>query len=273
MGTMRARFLVGVGAASALLISGVVAVGAAKSDAAAQIKFAAPVKLPGHCGGEPSIDSDASGHVYVSRPKGILAGVASCKGALTTSSGVATWYSNDGGRTFSRKITAGTMHGGGDSDTTVDTKTGDVYVADLEAVAADVCVSHDHGRTWVTAVTGAESCTTPVNLTGQAGVDNDREWIVTYGPTKAYPHHDVYLAYHDFADGIPLFHVSRDGAPFVPVTPPSIGNPQFAADAANGTIVAKPVVDSAGRTYALVTTQAAGNGPLVHLWLIKSADH
>src|SRR3954447_15208683 len=272
MGTMRFRWVAGFGAATALVISGVASVGAT-STAAPQVKFAPPVKLAGHCGGEPSIDSDATGHVYVSSPKGILAGAASCEGSLTTSSGVATWYSNDGGRTFSRKISAGTMHGGGDSDTTVDPKTHDVYVADLEAVAADVCVAHDHGRTWVTAVTGAESCSSPVNLGGQAGPDNDREWVVTYGPTKAYPHHDVYLSYHDFADGVPLFHVSRDRAPFIPVTPPSTGNPNFAAAAANGTIVAKPVVDPAGVIYALVTTQGNGNGPLNHLWLIKSTDH
>src|SRR4051812_10540026 len=272
MRTIRARWLFGAGAATVLVASGITAVGARNSGPPA-VKFAPPVKLAGHCGGEPSIDSDASGHVYVSSPKGILAGIASCEGLLTTSSGVATWYSNDGGRTFSRKISAGTMHGGGDSDTTVDPKTHDVYVADLEAVAADVCVSHDHGRTWVTAVTGAESCSSPVNLTGQAGPDNDREWLVTYGPTKAYPHHDVYLAYHDFADGAPLFHVSRDGAPFVPVTPPSVSNPNFAAAAANGTIVAKPVVDAAGALYALVTTQAPGNGALNRLWLIKSTDH
>jgi len=272
MAKSRFRVFAGVGAAAALIMGGVATV-SARGASPAQVSFAKPVKLAGHCGGEPSIDSDATGHVYVSSPKGILAGVASCEGLLTTSSGIATWYSNDGGRTFSQKITAGTLHGGGDSDTTVDTKTHDVYVADLEAVAADVCVSHDHGKTWVTAVTGAESCQSPVNLTGQAGPDNDREWVVTYGPTKAYPHHDVYLAYHDFVDGAPLFHVSRDGAPFVPVTPPSISDPNFAAAAANGTIVAKPVIDPAGAIYALVTTQAAGNGALNHLWLIKSTDH
>jgi hypothetical protein len=186
---------------------------------------------------------------------------------------VATWVSSDLGATFSPKITAGTLNGGGDSDTTVDPRTGDVYVADLEAAAADVCVSHDHGHTYKTAVTGAESCTSPVNLTGQAGPDNDREWVVTYGPTAAYPHKDVYLAFHDFTLGVPLVYRSQDGGPFAPLAPPSIADPGFAAAAANGTVVAKPVVDSAGAIYALVTTQAPGNGALNHLWLVKSTDH
>jgi hypothetical protein len=235
--------------------------------------FAAPVKLQGACGGEPSIDHDRTGHVYVSSPKGILAGVASCEGTLSRTSGVATWVSSNGGASFGPKITAGTLNGGGDSDTTVDPRTGDVYVADLEAVAADVCVSHDHGQTYKTAVTGAESCTSPVNLTGQAGPDNDREWLTVFGPTATYRHKDVYLSYHDFALGIPLVFRSQDGGPFIGLTPPPIGNPTFAAAVANGTVVAKPVIDAGGTIYALVTTQAAGNGPLDHLWLIKSTDH
>jgi hypothetical protein len=243
------------------------------SYAARVARFGAPVKLAGGCGGEPSIDHDQTGHIYVSSPKGILAGVASCEGIGTGAGGIATWVSADGGKTFGPKITAGTLNGGGDSDTTVDPKTGDVYVADLEAAAADVCVSHDHGQTYVTAVTGAESCTTPINFTGQGGPDNDREWVVVYGPTIAYPHRDVYLAFHDFSLGIPLVYRSQDGGPFVPLTPPPVADPGFAAAVANGTVVAKPVVDAAGTIYALVTTQAPGNGPLNHLWLIKSTDH
>jgi hypothetical protein len=97
--------------------------------------------------------------------------------------------------------------------------------------------------------------------------------VVTYGPTAAYPHKDVYLAFHDFTLGVPLVYRSQDGGPFAPLAPPSIADPGFAAAAANGTVVAKPVVDSAGAIYALVTTQAPGNGALNHLWLVKSTDH
>jgi hypothetical protein len=258
---------------AAVVLGAATAVVSASADATTAVHFAKPVKLAGGCGGEPSIDHDASGHIYVSSPKGILAAVASCEGLASGTSGIATWVSNNGGKTFSDKITAGTLNGGGDSDTTVDPTNGDVYVADLEAAAADVCVSHDRGKTYVTAVTGQESCTSPVNLTGQAGPDNDREWVVTYGPTASYPHHDVYLAFHDFTAGVPLVYVSQDGNPFTPLTPPPVADPNFAAAVANGTVVAKPVIDAAGDFYALVTTQGQGNGPLDHLWLVKSTDH
>ena len=63
---------------------------------------------------------DGTGHVYVSSPKGILSGVASCDGTLTGTRGAATWASPDGGKTFGSKVvTAGTANGGGDTDTQV----------------------------------------------------------------------------------------------------------------------------------------------------------
>jgi hypothetical protein len=83
----------------------------------------------------------------------------------------------------------------------------------------------------------------------------------------------VYLAFHDFTLGTPLVYRSQDGGAFTPLTPPSIANPAFAAAAANGTVVAKPVVGNSGAIYALVTTQAPGNGALNHLWLVRSIDH
>jgi hypothetical protein len=53
------------------------------------------------------------------------------------------------------------------------------------------------------------------------------------------------------------------------------GNATFQAAVANGTVMAKPVIDAAGNIYALVTTQAPPppNGSLDQLWLIKSTDH
>ena len=242
---------------------------------AATLGFSAPVKLAGACGGEPSIDVDSQGHVYVSSPKGIAAGLASCEGVLTSSNGVASWASANGGATFGAKVSVGLINGGGDSDTTVDPLNGDVYVADLAAADAEVCVSTDHGQTYHTIFTGAESCTTPITVSGQTGPDNDREWVNVYGPTAAYPHKDVYLSYHDFATGLPLVFRSQDGGPFTALPPPSIGaaDPAIAAAVANGTVVAKPVVDKAGGLYELVTTQATGNGPLQSMYLFKSVDH
>jgi hypothetical protein len=150
-------------------------------------------------------------------------------------------------------------------------------VADLGAVLADACVSHDHGQSYVTAVTGSESCSTsPINITGQTGPDDDREWLTVYGPTPTYAHKDVYLSYHDFTIGLPMFFVSRDGAPFVPAVPtPGVTDPAFAAAIATGTgtVIAKPVIDKDGTLHELVTVQGAGNGPLQQLWLVTTSDH
>ena len=244
--------------------------------------FATPVKLSGGCGGEPSIDTDGQGHVYVSSPRGILAYTASCLSGgapATATGGVSTWASSDHGMTFGGQIGAGTANGGGDSDTTVDPLTGDVYLADLEAIGSDICVSHDHGATWqpFPNPTGAETCTagsTPnVTVGNQSGYEADREWLNVYGPTAAYPHKDVYLIYHDFAVGVPLVWRSQDGGSFQPLTVPAFSDPAFMQQVVNGTVMAKPVIDSDGNIYALVTTQGAGQGPLNQLWLIKSTDH
>jgi hypothetical protein len=240
---------------------------------AAGAGFGTPVVLQGGCGGEPSIDLDGKGDVYVSSPKGILAFLASCQGLATSTQGAATWVSNDGGSSFGPMISVGTLNGGGDTDTTVDGATGDVYVTDLEAAAADVCVSTDKGQTYHTVFTGAESCTTPFNFTGQAGPSNDREWLTVYGPTPAYAHKDVYLTYHDFATNLPEIWTSQDGGPFLPSVFPGITNPAFAASAANGTLIAKPVLDKDGNIYQLVATPSMQNGSIDQLWSVISTDH
>lgn len=240
---------------------------------AAGMGFAAPVSLQGGCGGEPSIDLDGKGNVFVSSPKGIANAVASCQGLAASMQGAATWVSNDGGSTFGPMISAGTMVGGGDSDTTVDRTTGDVYVADLEAAAADICVSTDKGQTYHTVFTGAESCSSPFNITGQAGPSNDREWVTVYGPTATYAHKDVYLTYHDFATNLPEIWTSRDGGPFTPSIFPAVTNPAFAASVSNGTLIAKPVLDKDGNIYQLVATPSMQNGSVDQLWSVISTDH
>ena len=263
-------------------VATVLAGGAAATAHAAGPSFAKPVQLQGGCGGEPSIDTDGLGHVYVSSPRGILAYTASCLNGgapATATGGVSTWWSGDHGQSFSDMIGAGTANGGGDSDTTVDPQTGDVYLADLEAVGSDICVSHDHGATWnpFPNPTGQETCTagsTPNFTAGnQSGFEADRQWIDVYGPTATYSHKDVYLIYHDFAVGVPLVWRSQDGGPFQPLAAPAMTDPAFAQQVANGTVMAKPVVDSSGNIYALVTTAGPAQGSLNHLWLIRSSDH
>jgi len=270
----------------AVTLVGLAAVTSGARAHAANITFGTPVQLAGACGGEPSIDVDAAGHVYVSSPKGILAATASCEGVAQNTAGAATWASSNGGTTFSGKVTAGAANGGGDTDTTVDQSTGDIYLADLEAFASDICVSHDHGATWVAypaAPSGSQSCT-PTNSAApsptsngvnQTGFEADREWLTIFGPTASYAHKDIYLTYHDFATGLPLQYRSQDGGAWVPQAtgPAFTGDPTFSAAVANGTVMAKPVIGADGTIYALVTTQAPGNGPLNALWLIKSTDH
>jgi hypothetical protein len=240
---------------------------------AAGVGFGAPVALQGGCGGEPSIDLDGKGNVYVSSPKGIINVLGSCQGLAASTQGAATWVSNDGGSSFGPLINVGTLIGGGDTDTTVDRGTGNVYLADLEAAAADVCVSTDKGQTYHTVFTGAESCTTPFNITGQAGPSNDREWLTVYGPTATYAHKDVYLTYHDFATNLPEIWTSQDGGPFLPSVFPAITNPSFAAASSNGTLIAKPVLDKDGNIYQLVATPSAQGGTIDQLWSVVSTDH
>lgn len=254
-----------------------VAVGSAVATAAAprhgHLGFAKPVALAGGCGGEPSIDADGR-YVYVSSPKGLGAGLGSCDGLATATRGVATWVSSNGGRTFGPKISAGSTDAGGDSDTTVAGH--DVYVADLAGSSSVVCVSHDHGRSYLSAQLPAEPCSASrvsLTATGHTGWDADREWLSVYGPTRSYRHRDVFLSYHDLTLGVPLVWRSQDGGPFQPLSAPGSSNPAFMSQVANGTVVSKPVIDRAGRMYSLVTTESAGQGPLSQLWLVKSTDH
>ena len=267
--SLKVRRALAVGAAAAVAVGSGTALAATPHHPA--IKFAKAVKLAGNCGGEPSIDIDGR-YVYVSAPKGILAGLASCDGEASDTRGVASWVSTDGGRTFSKKISVGSTDAGGDSDTTVGGH--DVYVADLAGSSSVVCVSHDHGRSYVSAQAN-EQCSSDSGetVTGHTGWDADREWLNVYGPTQSYPHRDVFLSYHDLTLGVPVVYRSQDGGPFEPLSVPGSSNPTFMSQVANGTIISKPVVDRAGHMYSLVTTESAGQGPLTQLWLIKTVDH
>src|SRR5207302_1583711 len=116
---------------------------------------------------------------------------------------------------------------------------------------------------------------TPPPRSNQTGFEADREWLTIFGPTASYAHKDIYLTYHDFSSGLPLQYRSQDGGAWTPQAPGpgATGDPAYQSAVANGTVMAKPVIDAAGNIYALVTTQAPGNGPLDSLWLVKSTDH
>jgi len=216
-------------------------------------KFTKPVMLKGYAGGEPSLALDPRNpnNVYVTAPQFVPAITNSVIGAPAGDKGVGFWASYNGGRSFPVARNIGSYSGGGDSDVAVGSE-GTVYVADLEATSAAICTSHDHGRTWSSgnAVSAADSCSGVT--TNQQGPENDRQWLtVAHGQADV-----VYLTYHDFSAGFPIIERSTDGAStFAPCG--SILNPAGPAgqnySPVNGTLVAKPAIDPAGRMYVEVT--------------------
>jgi hypothetical protein len=181
----------------------------------------------GNAGGEPSIQDDGQGRLYITTPQGLG----------STSSGVLLTRSVDGGANFLPNQVIGGVFGGGDSDIITDVTTQDTYYADLGAVFSTVGHSSDHGATFPTQT--------------QTAPDDDREWLTTIGPT-------LFLTYHDLAQNIPLIFISTDhGATFSPggtggqiIGPGDVGF----ADAKCNTLVSKPVADANGNLYILTNT-------------------
>jgi hypothetical protein len=246
---------------TALIAAGLVAtLGAmtpalANSDSTAA-KFTKPVVLKGYAGGEPSLALDPRNpnNVYVTAPQFVPAIANSLIGAPAGDKGVGFWASYNGGRTFPVARNVGSYTGGGDSDVAVGSD-GTVYVADLEATAAAICTSHDHGKSWASGnvASAADDCSGVT--TNQQGPENDRQWLtVAHGQADV-----IYLTYHDFSAGFPIIERSTDGAStFAPCG--SILNPSGPAgqnySPVNGTLVAKPAIDPAGRMYVEVTEPA-----------------
>ncbi|HXA42455.1 MAG TPA: sialidase family protein [Candidatus Solibacter sp.] len=179
----------------------------------------------GAAGGEPSIQDDGQGHLYITTPQGT---------GSTNSQGVLLQRSLDGGLTFQPNQLVGGLVGGSDSDVLTDVTGKNVFIADLFAAATNVLHSTDYGMTF------------PNNTV--TGPEDDREWLTTIGPT-------VFVTYHDFALGIPLIFISTDnGATFTPggnagqiISPTDLG---FVNSKCN-TLVSKPVADAAGNLYVL----------------------
>jgi hypothetical protein len=211
-------------------------------------KFTTPIKLTGAAGGEPSIATDPLGDVFVDGPQGIPAG-------LSGHPGIGFWASHNDATSFGQAKFVGSDFGGGDSD--VIYSKGAVYVADLEAVAAEICKSTDRGNTFfgIGPIPDPGHCTT-VNG-GQAGPSDDRQWL-----TSA-PDGTLYLTYHEFVSAQPISFRSDNGGAdlFSHVCGPLITNPSIEAnvptDITGGTLVARPVTDKHGTLYVLFasTTQ------------------
>ncbi len=219
-------------AAAGLVAAGSLALGLLGRPAQAQAVTAPAFGLThdlGAAGGEPSIQDDGRGHLYITTPTGTgsLGGV-----------GVLLQRSLDGGLTFQpNQITGGSVIGGSDSDVATDVTGKNVYVADLAGAFTNVIHSTDFGATFP----------------GQtvAGPDDDREWLTPVGST-------LFLTYHDLALNLPMIFISNDGG--TTFTPGGTGgqiigpsDPAF-ADAKCNTLVSKPVSDAQGNIYVLTNT-------------------
>ncbi len=227
------------------------------------LEYTTPKQLPQFAGGEPSLtfDPNGNGNVFVTAPQGVPA-IAGAALSGTAAKGVGFWGSHDGGRTFPEVLNTGSGNGGGDSDVEV-ANDGTVFVADLEATAAAICTSHDHGKSF-------PDCDTPV-ATNQQGPENDREWL-THGPKG-----ELYLTYHDFTAGFPIIEKSTDGgqtfAPCGTIIDPN-GPAAQTYTPSGGTLVSRPVIGRDGTIYVDFTTPDQTSSPvgavLNHLYMAAS---
>ena len=266
----RAKLMILIATATAAVATGAAAT-------AHGATFSTPVKLTGPAGGEPSIATDRKGNVYVDGPQGIPAGA-------NDEAGVGFWASHDDGSTWGPGQNLGSFLGGGDSDV-ITTPDGTVYIDDLEAIAAEVCKSTDHGATFdsVGPVPDPDHCSHVGQ--GQAGPSDDRPWLTSD------PQGRVYLTYHEFVSAQPLIFRSDNGGSDSFTAGPCgsiITDPTIEAntptDITGGTLVAKPVTDAAGNLYVLFTTttqqqnaqafsQSQPSGTFSQLYLAVSKDH
>lgn len=207
-------------------------------------------------GGEPSMQDDGHGHIYITTPLG----TGSIGGT-----GVKFWRSSDDGASFPEPVTTGgTLLGGSDSDVASDASGGNVWIADLAAAYSNVLHSTDFGKTFPSQ--------------SQTGPEDDREWITPLGKS-------LILTYHDLAQNIPMIYISTDqGATWAPggtagmvIAPGSTGF----SDTKCNTLVSKPVTDAQGNLYILTNTSTlaedlsvgcAAPAPLDRLYLSVSHD-
>jgi hypothetical protein len=245
--------------------------------AAGTPQFTTPIALSGAAGGEPGIDNDKAGNVYVVGPQGIPAGV-------NGTPGVGFWVSHDNADSFTNASFLGSFLGGGDSDVAVAPDDAAVWLSDLEAIAGEICISHDKAATFngIGPIPDPDHCTT-VN-SGQAGPSNDRQWLTVDKGGRAY------FTYHEFVTAYPMmFRTDNAGGDlFANVCGPLVTDPtvlqNVPTDITGGTLVSRPVLDSAGNIYVMFTTttqpqnaDAIANGHVSgtfsQIYLAKSTDH
>jgi hypothetical protein len=247
---------------------------AALAPGASAASFTSPVKLTGATGGEPSIVTNQYGDVFVSGPQGIPA-------ETNNTDGVGFWASHNDGTSFGPAKLIGSGTGGGDSDLLWSKNA--LYVADLEASAAQICKSTDRGNTFsgIGPTPDPNHCTTTNG--GQAGPSDDREWLT------AAPDGTLYLTYHEFVSAQPVAFRSDNagGDDFSNTCGSIVTDPTIEAnvptDITGGTLVSKPVTDAQGNLYVLFSTttqhenvlaqsQGQPSGTFSQLYLAVSHD-
>lgn len=263
---------------SAIALAGAVSLlTVAHAQAASPQSFSAPIPLKGASGGEPMIATDGKGNVIVSAPQGLGGG----EGAY--------WVSHDHGATFpATPQILGGPSGGGDEDEAFAPNDGTqyagrVYLADLAATYSTTCFSTDHGDTWaaVGPLPDPQACkSTPL---GQVGPSSDRQWLTTDKNGRAY------MTYHEFVSAQPLVFTTANGGAdgFANPCGNVVSDPTIEVnvpqDITGGTLMSKPVVDSAGNLYVLFTTTTQQQniaglpgsiaGTFSQVYLAISSDH
>jgi hypothetical protein len=256
------------------------AMGAAGSAHAAT--FASPVVVTGQDLGEPGIDVAVDGTIYVNAPAGFLSNLpGSPSPVFRSGNGGSTWVQTPFGQRAN-------LPGGGDSDISLDPKTGKIYMTDLWLGSATVSFSTNRGQTWTA---------NPL----QGTVVQDRQWISTPGNGIAYHlTHQVPagLVVSKSVDGGRTYPISTVGATPADQTgcvcPPgtlvsqagsgalgtqdrvgfvyatSSGGVNFARSTNGGGTFSQHTVSPASNadtTQAFPVVASAGNGRLAAVWL------
>jgi hypothetical protein len=247
---------------------------------ASGVTFPTPTKLQNGGGGEPMVVADTVGNVVVSAPQGVGGGEGDY------------WVSHDSGVSYpTSPLLLGGPSGGGDEDEAFAPQDGTsfagrLYIADLAATYSTVCTSTDHGNTFNAVGPAPDPNHCMATPLGQVGPSSDRQWLTTDKNGRAY------LTYHEFNSAQPLAFTTTNGGAdgfstacgsIIGTNDPLIEQyvPQ---DITGGTLVSKPVVDSAGNLYVLFTTTtqqenaaavAAGHptGTFSEVFMAVSTDH
>ncbi len=217
--------------------------------------FSTPVGLAGAVGGEPSVATDGLGNVLIGGPQGVPGG----QGAYWVSHNHGAQFGSAPSYTNNTATIYGGASGGGDEDIAFNPNDGSpyagrIYIADLAATHSTVCFSTDHGNSFNAIGPVPDPTHCQKTVLGETTPSSDRQWLTADRNGRAY------ITDHEFVSAQPRMWTTTDGGADQFVTPcgPIVTDPTIEAnvptDITGGTLVSKPVVDSAGNVYVLFTT-------------------